>query len=657
MTLPESYIKRSSVKNRLPRANLEDSSFRFTQSDMGHLFFRTDAVPRSVACKLKTDRDVCAPGCRQLRKFCSLKPVVALMLGWLITAVCLLPAQTAPADFPAPPPRPNSPFTVTVPLSDPVESLLADLTIPEKVGQLFMVFFNGQTMSPMLATHIITGHVGGLIIFAPNVDSPTQLRALSQQAQTLATTTGAEIPLFLAVDQESWPVARLNETNGFASLISNLAIGATHSELAARQMAEVIAADLQTAGLNMTLAPVLDVNNNPANPIIGWRSFGADPALVSRLGVAHIETYRAQGIIAVAKHFPGHGDTSLDSHIALPTIPHDRARLDTVELPPFRAAITASVPVMMTAHITFPAIESQPGLPATLSSAVLAELLRQELGFQGLIATDSLSMDAIDQTFSLTQATVMALEAGADLLMFGADRGHHPNESHQVYQHVLRLVETGVISESRLDESVRRILRLKRDYGLWPGEWSPATITASRSLTSPAASLDRRLVHQAITLIRDEADLWPLQATDRLLIIYPNFVAGVPTALSPYLVNGQLLPVDRRPSAEQIAQASRQAPAFDTVVILTANAWRYPAQAALVRAVVATDQPVMVVAVALPYDLPALPESTTYLATYGYSRLMLTGLAEVLFGLARPTGRLPVPLSEAYPVGFGLMSD
>ncbi|MCB0114223.1 MAG: hypothetical protein KDD84_09040, partial [Caldilineaceae bacterium] len=383
-----------------------------------------------------------------------------------VTAAAAMPS-TAPTSGLSPESRAAMTDTPTAtPTPSRADKILAAMTLEEKVGQLFMVYFRGPTMSDDLRQKIEDYHIGGLVLFAiaGNIEDTAQVATLLNDAQSLAVQSGAQVPLFVSVDQEGGPVVRL--TDGFTVFPSQMAVGATGSITQAQRMAEVTAQELKALGFNMNLVPVIDVNNNPDNPVIGLRSFGSSPDAVAALGTAVIEAYAAQGMVVTAKHFPGHGDTAVDSHYGLPVVPHDRAHLDTVEFPPFRAAIAAGVPAIMTAHVLFPAIDPGEGQPATLSSLVLDGLLRQEMGFDGLIVTDSLSMGALANLVGTTEAAQLAFRAGADLLAYGADVSHSPAESVAAYERLLSLVQSGEISEARVDESVRRILSVKEAYGL-----------------------------------------------------------------------------------------------------------------------------------------------------------------------------------------------
>ena len=591
-----------------------------------------------------------------------------IMILSLLTARCEAgPTQTVPATQIVMPPTqtgeisaptlttstPTSCTSPTTPAPTPVETqveeLLARMTLEEKVGQLFAVQFDGTEFSPWLEQAIGQLHVGGIILFDDNVENPEQVAMLINRAQEVATVSGARIPLFVAVDQEGWPIVRLRE--GFTIFPGNMALGSTASVEHARLAAIITGRELEAVGINMNLAPVLDVNSNPANPVIGIRSFGADPALVSELGTAAIAGYQAAGVVAVGKHFPGHGDTSLDSHLALPSVWHDRAHLDTVELVPFRAA-AAELDVIMTAHVTFPAIDPTPSLPATLSAPTLQGLLRSEMGFDGLIATDSLGMDAIDQAYGVANASALAFQAGADLLMFGNDPGHSPEEAHVAYEGILALVQSGEVPLERVDESVRRILEVKAQYGLLA--WTPVnpTAAADRTGTQEHRAAALQIALQAVTLVRDKANVLPFQANSTLLVVSPYGVEGLGTVLGEYAGAIEEIVVHLDPTAEEIAVISARTQEVDTVVLGTLGASWHPAQAQLVASLL--DQPLVVVALRSPYDLLMFPAAPTYLATYGESPASLDALARVLFGQVLPQGHLPVPLEGLYPIGHGL---
>jgi beta-N-acetylhexosaminidase len=575
----------------------------------------------------------------------------------LLSTACL---PTTPIATPTPSPAMPSPTSQASPapetlptpttLSDEarVEQILATMTTEQKVGQLFVVHFNETFLSPALEQMITRYHVGGIVLFPHNLTTLEDLTTLISSAQQAAATNEPDIPLLVAADQEGWPILRLPE--GATVFPSNMAVGATGSEEDARLMASVMATEMQAVGINMNLAPVMDVNSNPLNPVIGTRSFGSSPELVSRLGAAMIETYQSHGLLATAKHFPGHGDTSVDSHYDLPVIDHDLARLEAVELPPFQAAISAAVDCIMTAHVSVPALDPAPDRPATISSAILQGLLRERLGFQGLIATDSLSMDALMDQYDLPTATALAFEAGADLLMFGYTPWHPASEQLLAYDRVLQLVEEGTIPISRLDESVRRILLTKARRGIL--DWHPPDIAQALEQVGTPEHLAaaQRVALDSITLLRDDDGLLPLSPESSLLVVYPRGGASLGQAVLEHAPQASLLEVSERPTSREFVQAAAQAETADLILVGTRDVADYPEQAALVEALRA-KHPVIAVALDSPYDLLSYPDVSTYLCTYGRATVSMQALAVVLFGLEEPRGRLPVELPGLYQVG------
>ena len=541
------------------------------------------------------------------------------------------------------PPSMESPTASWDAESARVEDILAGMTVEQKVGQLFMVHFNETFFSPDLEEMITEYHVGGIIIFPHNLASPGELASLVNDAQQAALASEPYIPLLVAADQEGWPILRLPQ--GATVFPSNMAVGATNSAEDARLMASVMSEEMLAFGINMNLAPVMDVNTNPLNPVIGIRSFGSSPELVARLGAAMIETYQSQGVVATVKHFPGHGDTDVDSHLDLPIIQHDMARLEAVELLPFRAAISAGVDCIMTAHINVPALDSVAGRPATLSPEILQGLLREQMGFEGIIATDSLSMSALMREYDVPTASAVAFQAGADLLLFGYTPQHPPSEQLFAYERVLQLVREGTILESRLDESVRRILMLKTKRGILDWEPPPTPEATLDDVGTPehqaAAS---RVALDSITLVRDETNLLPLSPDSPLLVVYPPGAAGMAEAIVSLAPQATLLGVGERPVATQVAQAESLAQGVEAVIVATRDAWRYPEQGRLVEAL-AAQKATLAVALDSPYDLLAYPGVSTYLATYGRAPTSMRALAQVIFGLEVPKGRLPVDLS------------
>lgn len=531
----------------------------------------------------------------------------------------------------------------STPAADSIDARVAAMSLEAKIGQVLIVGLPGPDLSAEVRDELAGLHPGGYILYDRNVVSPAQVTQLNSDLQAAARANG-DPALFLTLDQEGGIVSRLPETKGFTEFPGQMALAATGDVESVRRSARAMSAEMRAVGFNMDLTPDLDVNNNPQNPIIGVRSFGSDPVRAAELGVAFIEAMQAEGIAAVGKHFPGHGDTAIDSHVALPTVPHARERLESVEFVPFKAAIKARVAGIMSAHITFPAIDDTPGLPATLSSKVLTGLLRGEMGYDGVIMTDELSMGALGTSgHPVPQAAAEALAAGADILLLQSGFEMH----RQVRQELVARLASGAIPLARLDDAVRRVLVLKQRMGILDGAVAPISPSvevssgATRRVGDQATrSLSREIAARAITLVRDEDHLIPLKPDTKLLVVETgNWALG-------NRLGATTMQVPAQPQARDITSILSVARDGRTVVVATSDVARNKAQADLVNALVDAHVPLIVVAVRSPYDILYIQPVPTYLATYGATPPMLDALVDVLLGKARAQGRLPVELSD-----------
>jgi beta-N-acetylhexosaminidase len=339
------------------------------------------------------------------------------------------------------------------------------MTVEQKVGQLFVPTIAGAT-SARGAALIRKYHLGGVIYFPGNMRAPRQTATLSNALQRAAMKTG--VPLLISTDEEQGIVSRVPFITRFPS---NRALASTRDpEADVRTAARVTAEELRALGINQDNAPIADVNINPRNPVIGVRSFGTDPQRVARLVGVAIDAYRAAGVATVAKHFPGHGDTDVDSHTGLPVIGHTKARWQQVDAPPFETAIQHGTDAIMAGHIVMPRLDPS-RKPATMSSSMLTGLLRGQLGFDGVIITDSMQMEGARLTYSPVQAAVRAIKAGADQLLM-------PVSLAKTYAAVLKAVRSGAIPRARLDEAVTRILRMKERRGLFDAPYVDAAKAA-----------------------------------------------------------------------------------------------------------------------------------------------------------------------------------
>jgi beta-N-acetylhexosaminidase len=566
-----------------------------------------------------------------------------------------------------------------------VISLLRHMTLQQKVGQLFVIEVAGRDANSVSDTAkavnqrlfgvdtpaqaIAKYQPGGVIYYTTrnsddNIGAPAQVATLSNGLQSAALSQSARIPLQISVDQEGGAlVARFGAPA--TQMPGNMALGAGRSAADAQRSAEVIGTELAAVGVTQDYAPVSDVNINPNNPVIGIRSIGSDSGLVSELASAQVKGYHAGGISAVAKHFPGHGDTGVDSHFGLPEVTHTLEQIHQIDLPPFEADIAAGVDTIMTAHVVMPAID--PGVPATMSHKILTGLLRDQLGFDGLIVTDALDMAGATATYPPNVAPVQAMLAGADQLLV-------PPQMDTAYGAVLAAVQSGEISGQRLDESVFRILLHKFRRGLFQDPFvDPAS--AAQIMGAPQHLADAQAItDRTTTLVKNDAGLLPLATGPRNVLVAGWGVGTTQTMASALAAHGattQVRESGTTPSSTAINAAVTAAQGADLVVVSTNNAYAVDAstgqptaaaaaQTRLVRALLATGKPVIVAAVRNPYDVASFPEMPTVIDTFGYTTDQIQSLVRVLFGEINPVGRLPVSIpradgtGELFPFGHGL---
>ena len=328
-------------------------------------------------------------------------------------------------------------------------------TIPEMTGQMIMAGFEGTTLTPETEDLICKHHVGGLILFSRNYENPEQLHTLIRNLQEVAASTSTGLPLFISVDQEGGRVARLTEP--FTKYPPLCCVGHAQSEDLAYRFGQSLAAELVDVGINIDYAPVLDVHTNPDNPIIGDRAIASDPKTVAKLANSFIEGFRDKGMIPVGKHFPGHGDTHVDSHLDLPTVKRDAATLEAVELVPFRDTIAQGLEVIMTAHVIYTAWDAKN--TATFSKIILQDILRKKLGFQGVIMSDDLEMKAVEKYFPFDAFPRMGIEAGLDMFLIC----NSVEKVRALHNQFVQDAGKGTIPIAPIQQSVGRILRLKKN--------------------------------------------------------------------------------------------------------------------------------------------------------------------------------------------------
>jgi len=538
-----------------------------------------------------------------------------------------------------------------------VEATLSGMDEAHRVGQMLGIGFQGPEAPAEVRRWVAGGLAGSVILFAHNIASPAQVADLTADLQSLS-----PIPLLFLIDQEGGIVTRLQDPA--TVMPGQMALGATSSPQSAHRAATILAREMRALGIHVDLAPVLDIQSDAAKAVMGIRSFGETAEMVRDFGLAALAAYEQHGILACVKHFPGKGDSNLDSHLYLPTIPHSRERMAQMELVPFKAAIDAGAGMVMTSHVLFPAYDAE--LPATLSPRVLQGLLRRELGFQGLVATDALEMKAIADHFPAGRSGVLAALAGADLLLVP----HGLDRQQEIYSAVLAALRSGELPRRSVEESVRRILAAKWRYAVAADELygprPPLEVVGCPEHRQVAGEL----ATASITLLRDEAGLVPLRlpAEARLAVIdfsLPRFSLVEEARRTAQSLHSQvqarhphtsLVSLTPQPGAEGRAQALAAAGEADVLLLFTRNADQYPEQASLVQALLETGRPAAVVAMRNPFDLLAFPKAPTYLAAYGDASVTIGAVVRALFGEAPISGHLPVSLPGLYPRGHGLRS-
>ncbi|WP_461124172.1 glycoside hydrolase family 3 protein [Saccharothrix stipae] len=539
-----------------------------------------------------------------------------------------------------------------------ITALVRGMSLEQKVGQLFVTYLHGQAPDEAhpgnlrdfgVATPaevVAKFQPGGVVYFNnssyDNIDTPRQIAALSNGLQR-----AGRIPLAIATDQEMGIVTRIGAPA--TQFPGNMALGAGRSAEDAERAARITARELRAMGITQNFAPDADVNSNPANPVIGVRSYSSDPALAAELTAAQVRGYQGRflsphAVSATAKHFPGHGDTDQDSHTTLPRVDRTEAQWNEVDAPPFRAAIAAGVDSVMTAHIQMPKIDPS-GEPATLSKPAL-DLLRENLGYDGVVITDSLAMAGVRQLHGDAEIPVLALKAGVDQLLMPVDLELAVNS-------VLAAVRGGELTEQRIDRSVLRVLRMKFLRGMLTGPL--VDVDAVDSAVGPAEHLDaaRRITERTVTAVRNDAGVLPLRAKPTAALV--TGWGETTTRTLAGILGGTALPTGSAPTEAQITAAVQAAGNADAVVVLTNALSRQPAQQTLLTRLLATGKPVVAVAVQNPYDV-AHTAAPTWLATYSYSAVSMAALAGVITGEIAPVGKLPVavPGPTPYPFGHGL---
>ncbi len=539
-----------------------------------------------------------------------------------------------------------------------VDATLARLSLERKAAQLVFVrapgyYQNPRTTEARALRELVEGlGVGGVIVFDCEVDAlPRLLNGLQR---------GADVPLLVAADLERGLAFRVRR--GVVPLPYAMAVGATYSEDAARTTGEITAREARALGIHWGFAPVADVNNNPANPVINIRSYGEDPEWVARLTAAFVRGARSGGLLTTVKHFPGHGDTAVDTHLALATVGADRARLDAVELLPFRRAIEAHVDAVMLGHVAVPALDAQ-GTPASLSQPITTGLLRGTLGFGGLIVTDALEMEGVRPAWT-GEAALRAVRAGADLVLM-------PTDARVATQALVRAVREGQLTVAQIDSALRRLLEAKARLGLHEQRLvDPDALGASVGRPEDTArALD--IARASLTVVRNQDGLLPLHAEEPLRVLHVVLASDVGNNAIQGALDDELtarrVPFETRtlgPEAapaqvDALVAAAEQATHVVASVFVQVRARKgttdmLPAHVEALRRLAGSGRPLVVLSFGSPYLLLQAPELRTYVCAYGAAESSQRAAIGLLFGEFAAHGRLPVSLPGLHALGEGV---
>ncbi len=509
------------------------------------------------------------------------------------------------------------------------------MNITTKIGQHFVCGFPGTTMDKAFMEAVRTHKIANVILFARNIESKEQVKRLCEDIQTLVRKE-CGTDAIISIDQEGGMVTRLSED--CTNVPSAMALSAIGESSAAYEAGVITASELNALGIGCDFAPVLDVNSNKANPVIGVRSFGDTKQKVIEYGLAMVEGLQSKGVMAVGKHFPGHGDTHLDSHLALPKVLSNKEELEQ-HIAPFRSAINGGIQGIMSSHILFPALEKEE-LPATMSRSILTDFLKGELGFKGLIFTDCMEMQAIGRYYGTVDASLSALQAGADMVCIS----HHVELACKAIDLVHEALSDGRLSEGEFSISTEKILLAKSMLA------EQEKIDFSVVGCAYHKQRNKALVEKSICLVNDKG----FQLGDKPLFVSPRlfnatYVSNMHDTLSfapemEKLLGGGSMVLSDDPQAEEIKSVVTKASFYTSVVVGTYNGHLYTGQLTLVEELAKLGIPVCSVALRNPYDLSSLPQSVHSYAIFAYRREALDAFAKVLRKKLVPTGMLPVKL-------------
>jgi beta-glucosidase-like glycosyl hydrolase len=540
-----------------------------------------------------------------------------------------------------------------------VESKLSSMTLREKIAQMVISYSDGYSIDrnskeyKRLTNLVKNQKIGGFVFFKGN---SIQEAELINDLQSMSGT-----PLLISADFERGTKMRLDDGSLFPN---NMAIGAARNPQLAYKMGLMIAKECRALGIHQNYAPVLDVNNNPKNPIINVRSYGEDPLLVSEMGLAFIKGIQDGNVIATGKHFPGHGDTDIDSHNDLPVINNDMERLNKVELLPFKNAVNIGVKSIMIAHLSFPAIENSPNVPASLSGKIVDGILKEQLGFSGLIVTDALNMAGITKHFSTKEVALMCVNAGIDLILM-------PQGEEATITAIEKAVKKGDISEERIDYSVMKILETKSRLGLNENKLVDVNKVGEIINSQEEQDLSQLIADESVTLVKNDNNVIPIKksGSNVLLLSLNN---GNDKGNSDFFIQklneksgaffNKIKVVEKSGDISNPEDILSDAEGYDFILIpvyakvkiKTGTVGLPESQINLVKSLRANGKKVIVIAFGNPYLLQGFEEIDSYICAYGDGDTSILAVIKGILGEIKFKGKLPVSISDNFKYGAGI---
>lgn len=539
-----------------------------------------------------------------------------------------------------------------------IDSLVSTTSLRDKVAQLFFVPVEGRFLSQddhrfkEISDLVSEQHIGGIIFMRGDIYGQA---VLTNKLQKLSKT-----PLWITQDMEFGAAMRISGTTRFTPAMG---VAATGDRRNAFMMGKITAIEAKALGVHQIFAPVLDVNNNPDNPVINVRAFSADPTIVSEFGTAFIQGVHSENVVSTAKHFPGHGDTDTDSHNELPVLNHDYTRLDSIELIPFRSAIEGGITSIMSAHISFPQISEHPELPGTLDSTILGDILKDSLGFDGLVVTDGLEMQGIASKFSPGRVVVKALHAGADIMLISPD-------IHTAIDEVVDAVANGEITEERVNESYRKVLLWKQEYGLFEDRnHVEIDLLDSRINSNYHKAEAERIARESVTILKNEGDILPIDPTvykKVLLVSIADDESGSTgsafvRSVRDYHPEVSFSVFDERSDNADASKIVEKAKKVDLIIIGSFIGLKFResiqlsrSQSSLVRKLLNTKKPTVLAMFGNPYLVQELSDTDVHIMGWANTSLQMQAVAPALFGASEVKGRLPIDIPGMYSIGDGM---